>query len=321
MDIKHKKAIGIVLKCTVLVLLCWSIFDKIFLDETTDEILANFWTIVSDLRYDLLLLVLLLMPLNWGIEALKWRLLIDKIEQLSFIQAFKAICSGITLAMFTPNRIGEFGGRVLLLKKASKLEGIAITLIGSLSQIVASFSLGFLGWIAFNYHFSETDIFLVYALLTIAVILTTVLLIFYYNIHLVKNLIDKLPYFKKWQRYFNPVVHYNIKELTKVLSFSALRYMVFSFQYFLLFQAFGIELGLTEGIILIFSIFFMQTIIPSIAIVELGIRGKVALYFMAFVNANPISVLSAALLLWGINLLVPALIGAIIIFGLKNILD
>src|SRR5262249_6990083 len=57
--------------------------------------------------------VAVMMLLNWGLEACKWRLLLWPLEKISFGRSFKAILAGVALALNTPNRIGEYGGRVL----------------------------------------------------------------------------------------------------------------------------------------------------------------------------------------------------------------
>ena len=57
------------------------------------------------------------MCLNWSIEAIKWRLLIKKMQPITFIEALKGVLSGVAVGTFTPNRIGEFGGRILYLKE------------------------------------------------------------------------------------------------------------------------------------------------------------------------------------------------------------
>lgn len=316
----NKKFWSLLIKLSILGLLVWSVYQKFFFNENFDEISEAFHEVLNSRNNFYLILSMLLMPVNWGIEALKWKKLISKIEKISFWQSFKAICSGITLAMFTPNRVGDFGGRVLLLEKASKLEGIAITLIGSFSQIVASFGLGFLGWIGCSKVFrkvSNTE-FALWVLLAMASM--SFLFYAYFHLDILKRQMSKISFLKKYEKYYHSIVNYDSKELWTILFLSALRYSVFSLQYWFLFKTFGIELELISGLILIFSIFFAQTIIPSIAIVELGIRANIAVHFMSYVSTNPTAVLSAAFVLWGINLLVPAFVGLLVIFSIRNLL-
>ncbi len=47
------------------------------------------------------------MLINWGVEALKWKLVVQKAAEVSFIQAYKAVLVGNTYGIFTPNRVGD----------------------------------------------------------------------------------------------------------------------------------------------------------------------------------------------------------------------
>lgn len=60
-----------------------------------------------------LLLVVALMFVNWGIEARKWQLLVRLVHPVPFFQAFKAILAGVSFSVTTPNRIGEYVGRMM----------------------------------------------------------------------------------------------------------------------------------------------------------------------------------------------------------------
>jgi len=46
--------------------------------------------------------VILLVLVNWGLEAWKWQLLMKPLEGLSFCKAFKATLSGVAFALNTP---------------------------------------------------------------------------------------------------------------------------------------------------------------------------------------------------------------------------
>ena len=59
--------------------------------------------------------VLLLMPLNWMLEVRKWQVLSSNSVQLSFNDSLKAVLAGLNTGFITPNRIGEFAGRILFL--------------------------------------------------------------------------------------------------------------------------------------------------------------------------------------------------------------
>src|SRR5690606_5376414 len=100
-----------------------------------------------------LALVLILMLFNWGLEARKWQLLVRSLEQISFLRAFSAILSGVSLSINTPNRIGEYGGRMLYLSNQNKLKSIAAAVVGSLSQLIITIIFGLTGLIYYINNF------------------------------------------------------------------------------------------------------------------------------------------------------------------------
>src|SRR5688572_25018804 len=58
-----------------------------------------------------LIATILLMFVNWSIETIKWKLAVEKIQRISFFTAFRAVLSGVTFSVTTPNRVGEYFGR------------------------------------------------------------------------------------------------------------------------------------------------------------------------------------------------------------------
>ena len=70
--------------------------------------------------------LLLFVFVNWGIEARKWQLLMKAVQPMSFITAFKSVLCGVTLSLNTPNRMGEYGGRILFVKEGNRIKAIAL---------------------------------------------------------------------------------------------------------------------------------------------------------------------------------------------------
>ena len=98
--------------------------------------------------------VILLMPLNWLIESFKWKYLVRKLEHISIVKSIKAVFTGITFAIFTPNRIGELGGRVFVLKKEHRTKAVFATATGSLSQMMITIILGVISGIVFLFLYN-----------------------------------------------------------------------------------------------------------------------------------------------------------------------
>jgi hypothetical protein len=278
-----------------------------------------------------LLAALLLMLLNWSVEAVKWRFLISKYEPVPFHRALKAVFSGVTVSVFTPNRIGEYFGRVFILKHLHPLKGVLITFMGSMGQLMATVIAGAFGMIFFLPNLIDVYVFPSYlfywGIVLTTLIMLVVMIILYLNFSVVSELIKKiLPWGReKLEKYIGVFDSYKSGELAHVLLLSLARYGVFTTQFIILLLAFGIHLPVIHYLIIIPVIFLLITIIPSIALSELGIRGSLSLYLFGFyVNTSgemgdesAAGILAASFLLWFINLAIPALTGTVFIFNLR----
>ena len=256
------------------------------------------------------------MPLNWGLETLKWQKLVRKLENISFFNAYKAILAGITLSLFTPNRIGEYGGRILWIQ-SKKWKAIIATLVGSFSQLVILLSLGLLGMIAFIHLHRPIDQFLFYTICFCSLILIALLLLCYFNISLIIPVFNKIPFLRKRIKPFEVLANYESAELSEVLVYSCFRYLVYSLQYYFLLRFFGLEIHLVSAFICIALIFLIQTSIPLPPVLDLLVRGEIALNVWGVYSLNELSILSATFSLWIINLVIPSLIGFLFFIGLN----
>ena len=79
-----------------------------------------------------------LMFFNWGLEAFKWKLLVQKIENLSWLESIKSVLAGLASGLLTPNRVGNFVGRLAFIKKENHNKALINTLIGNLAQFLST---------------------------------------------------------------------------------------------------------------------------------------------------------------------------------------
>src|ERR1051326_8246915 len=102
-----------------------------------------------------LAIVIFLMIINWSIEALKWKISIQKVQPISFSRSFKAILSGVSFSVSTPNRIGEYLGRILYMEEGNRLRVISLTIVSSMSQLIITLFVGTIGLIVFKKRIEE----------------------------------------------------------------------------------------------------------------------------------------------------------------------
>src|SRR3546814_10415128 len=90
----------------------------------------------------LLVITGLLMLVNWGTEVFKWKYLVRKIEWVSLWKSTESLLAGLTLAIFTPNRVGEYGGRILYLERGNRVKGAFAMWVGAFSQMLVTNVIG-----------------------------------------------------------------------------------------------------------------------------------------------------------------------------------
>ncbi|NPD44837.1 MULTISPECIES: lysylphosphatidylglycerol synthase transmembrane domain-containing protein [unclassified Lentimicrobium] len=278
----------------------------------------------------LLLLAFGLMPLNWLIESIKWRFLMRKIENVKLSNSIQAVFAGTAISIFTPNRIGDYLGRIFILKKGDRLDGTVATITGNLSQLLITILMGSVALI----YFSETIVtdFLqwnnIWIAISIILILSIdiILLIIFFKFPSIENRLNRTFGIYRYPiiKHLNILAEYRMDELVKVLSYSLLRYLIYSVQFYLLLLAFHFDLSIIDGMMVVFLVFFGITIIPSIAVAELGVRALITLFVFQLIGQYSqaefeLGLIAATSILWLINIAFAAVIGGAFIFNLKFI--
>jgi hypothetical protein len=259
-----------------------------------------------------LLAALLLMPLNAILELQKWYPLVRRYENISYFGALRAVWSGATLSIFSPARLGEYGGRVLHISASNRGKALRAHLLGGFAQMVVMvvFGLGGALWCLQNLWVIGGQYWQLCAVL--AAVAAPAALLFYLHFQRILPLLLRFPFPKSIKRYvkdFSGFERYEQADLWRVLGWSALRYAVSCCQYFFLLQFFDIETGLIAGFSCISGIFLLQTCVPLPPAVNFFARGNVAVWVWSSFAANEVACVAVSYLLWIINLFLPALLG------------
>jgi hypothetical protein len=304
----------LVLKILVFLLLAFTVYEQVVSKQSLKQTLTLFQQSISPFALILLFVTVLLMPVNWLTEARKWQLLINKLEPISLTTSFKGILSGITLAVITPYRLGDYAGRLVVLRKAEPLQAIAVTVVGNFAQIIITVIAGLTSVWFYLFFFSHVIYYALILLFLGSVLICYLLIDLYFRINLTGNLIKRFSFYNKISHYIEVLANYTHGELVTFLLLSAMRYAVFVAQYLLLLSMFGTQLQFFTGLILVGVLFILQAVIP----IELWIRGNLVLFVFSPFTNNTLGVLSASLTLWLINLILPSIAGSVIIFFNKN---
>jgi hypothetical protein len=277
----------------------------IIYDLSTNEKLFFSFDFLRELHWNtnhfvLILTVVCLMFVNWLVEARKWQLLTNTYFQLSIKDAFTSVLSGISTAFFTPNRIGDFIGRVSHLPKEHRKNGMISSFFGSYSQWLLTIIMGWVAWIQLGHQLIESPI--IYNTISFLYFLAILGLLFLFLSKRIKPGI-----FNRFSKYFvHPPSFANRLQL---IGLSMFRYFIFTTQFFLLLKLFGIDLS--YGLVLSkLGLFYLITsLIPSTFWAELGIKESLAVWVFSGLLVNSLIIATATLLLWVINLLIPAIAG------------
>jgi hypothetical protein len=274
--------------------------------------------------------LLTLMIINWGIESLKWKLLINQSEAISLSKSYQAVLGGLAVSVFTPNRVGEFFGRVFILQKTDPLKAILLTIVGSFSQLLVTIVAGTAAYVVFAPRYLSSIMADSTWLVTgFSFTLVTVSLFFvfaFFNISALHRISILIPakYSQRIKNSIDAIASCPKQLLLKTLMLSLLRYLVFSTQFYLAIRLMGLTFTINQCFMVIPVIYLSLASIPTIALTELGVRGSVSVFLFGLIagingldSSTALAVVSASTLIWIINIALPSLAGVLVVFRLK----
>ena len=308
------------IKLSIVLLSIGYIYRRIFFREDINLILNYYRDVFSDRSSGILLIIImLLMGVNWTLESEKWRFMIVKVEKIGFLKSLKAVLTGVTVSIFTPNRIGEYVGRVFFLYKADRIKAVIITIISSAGQLLITLVVGNICLIFYVMRKFPEEIYLIWIFLILLVLFSFIWIWLFINTNYFLSYFYRIKLLRKIRPYIKVLSYYSVRDLSIVLGLSAIRYLVFTLQFLILLRLLNVNVNFWLALESVGLIFLSLSIIPTFALTEVGIRGSVAIYFLSKFSSNEIGIVTASFTLWFINLVIPALIGSFFLFGAKVI--
>lgn len=252
--------------------------------------------------------VVVLMLLNWWMEARKWQILLEPVEAVSMRRSVKAVLAGLALGMGTPNRIGEYGGRALYVSEGKRIRSLSLAVAGSFSQLLITLIFGSVGlWV------TATPIEGWSPVIHAAVYLITVFcLLIYFRLGWIVSVAGKLRIPEKWMQQLLVLEELSVTVLLRVFCLSAARYLVFLCQYILLLDLMQVHVGWWDAFWLITVLYLILAFVPTVALLELGVRGKAGIFLFQTMSANTVGIYAASTGIWFVNLVIPALAGGLL---------
>ncbi|MGZ3867368.1 MAG: lysylphosphatidylglycerol synthase domain-containing protein, partial [Bacteroidia bacterium] len=219
----NKKNITTLIKILIGVLCILLIAQRLY-NSYSPENLQSVQSIFSSENYLLLTVTCLLMTVNWGIEVWKWKIITAPIQEISFLNAWRSVWTGVCIGNLTPGRLGEFAGRIMFYQPQNRAKVATSHFVSGITQLVITIVMGCLGLLVFS-NVVNFGFFVV----TLAgeIILLVILIWALANL---SKLISKVVKFSFLKKFDFEGLSFSKNILSKLLSLSALRYFVFSFQ-------------------------------------------------------------------------------------------
>lgn len=290
-----------ILTAVLLYLMAWQLYTK------SDHFNA-FRLDTVRLAGGYIFLVFLLMPLNWFLEMVKWQHFLRIHAPIPFAQLVRPVLGGIALSIFTPNRIGEYGGRILRMPYEIRWPVALSTLAGSICQNLVAFSAGVLSFILI---FPDLLFLKVLAILSVSAVF-----IGFFNLRMIISWVCSLrlhPVFQKVLCQLRFLEDYSPPVLFRGLSIAAARYIIYVGQFVILLHVFSPGIPLGTLFLGVSALYLFHTIVPLPPVADVLARTNVALILWSGSGMSELSISLASLLVWCINLLIPAIIGSIIL--------
>lgn len=302
---KTKQFFFVLIKLSIVVCAFYFIYQKLINNDVLH--FSEFIDFLSEKRIfsvKNILFLTLLSVFNWFFEILKWRTLVSSTTKISLKKALEQSLGALTASLFTPNRIGEYGAKAIYYTTPFRKRIMLINLLSNISQMTITTVLGCVGLYFFisNYEVPINYVGIL-KLLLVGLIVSIAIGIGLKQIKwTVKGfLLKKIHHF---------IISFPRKKLALGIFYSSIRYIIFSFQFYVLLQLFDVNIGYPEAMILITTMYLMASIIPSIIIFDVVIKGSISLYIFSFIGVDELTVLSIIMLMWLLNFVIPSILGS-----------
>jgi Lysylphosphatidylglycerol synthase TM region len=292
------------------VFLLWSIYAQV--NKQLSGISADAWKQTGPQFW--LVLCISLMFVNTSLEGYKWFLLSRSVEPIAYKQAFSSYLAGVAFSIVTPNRVGEYPGRILYLGRTHTFKYITVSILGIMAQLSGVYIFGLIGLIYYNIFFPVAIAKIALVLCISANILFAII---YWRFETWMPLIEKIKWLRRFGIYGRLLNRITAARQLSILGISLLRCTIFTAQYLFLLRWMNVSIPLAEGFCMAALFFWVIAIIPSIAFTGFVARASVSVYLFQHFSPNTMGILAATTGIWLLNLVIPSIIGSILIFRMR----
>ena len=277
--------------------------------EGYPELLAHFRT-AGWLQYGALAIAAALIPVNFLCESFKWQYLLRRLEPMSLLEAQMQVYYGFLGAMLTPERLGDYPTRVTRIADKSKwLPAIALGFVGTMGLSTVNMSGGLLSLLFSGLEVGGAGKDKVLAI-------SCVMLVFFVAVVLampyIARWLSKREHEGTWLRMVEVLKDFSPWEFPIIVGISFCRYVTYCTQLLLVLIFCGVTLAPMQYLIIIPIHYLFVTVVPTVPVADAAVRGSVGVLIFGAFTENTAGVAIAAIVLWILNTIIPAIIGTLV---------
>ncbi len=269
------------------------------------------WEALKSAQFGLVAAGAALMPLNIWIQQRKWGYLVRLVKpEARFHETIGSLLAGLSLGIVTPGRIGEYS-RALFIKDTPPLRLVGLTIIDKFYNLGIAIAVGLPALLTLPWFLAHLRGYLLFTMIGLMTIGDLILLYLALDPRPVRSLIYAIqisfPRQGRIAQLLGGLDRFSAPQARRMLLYTLAYYAVFQTQYFLFIQGFA-ALDPISSIRGAAATLFTKTALP-IAIGDLGLDQLASMTYFGAFNVSEAAALNASMLMFTVNVLIPALAG------------
>lgn len=285
--------------------------------------ISDIFLAIQSANIFLLILAFLLTFVNLYLQYWKWELTCKSLlNESNKKKIVLSLFYGLSGGVFTPVRVGEYFGRAIPFREKPILKVSVATFIDKIFPMIILVFFGSISCLPFLYFYYGLNIYFA------VILFAAIIMIFYLLTQMfikqkywdnsffsfIKSLIKK----ESVRGSFKMLKNLQKKFIMQMTGISILFYLCILTQFSILVAAFSLNFRFLDYFWAGNLVMFVKSIIPSISFAEIGIREGASIFFLSKMGEPNFVAFDAAIFLFFINVLFPALIGFVLLFKRSN---
>lgn len=307
-----KKTLSLFIKFLIGIISFWIIYNRLNSIPLLKE-QCIFWFNEPSM-YFILLLVFCLMPLNWGIESYKWKLITSQVEPIAYKTAIKSVFSGICVGNIAPGRALEFLAKIIFFKPENRPSITILHFINGMFQMLITVTVGIIA-IAFKLNENHQSSHFIYLAILGGLFMVMFFCWAILNVAFIQQKLKFIKWFQKIDEAKN--IRFTKTLIIQLISLSIIRYLVFTTQFYLIYTSLCEQNNTVEIFMSVAAYFMLTSLVPMISVIEPAIRAAIALFVFNNASDNSVIIILSSTFIWIINVIFPSIVGYLIILKEK----